>query len=64
VAALLARLWAADAGRADQATPLTIDTDSAIVEVQGRPKQSTAFGYTKVRGCHPQFPICARPDRW
>jgi len=56
---LLARLWAAGAGPADLAAPLTIDLDSSIVEVYGRAKQGAAFGYTKVRGYHPQFATCA-----
>lgn len=56
---LLARLWAAGAGPADLAGPLTIDLDSSIVPVYGRSKQGAAFGYTKVRGYHPQFATCA-----
>ena len=44
---LLARLWAAGAGPADLAAPLTIDLDSTIVAVHGRAKQGAAFGYTK-----------------
>ena len=56
---LLARLWAAGAGPADLAAPLTIDLDSSIVPVYGRAKQGAAFGYTKVRGYHPQFATCA-----
>jgi hypothetical protein len=46
---LLARLWAAGAGPADLAGPLTIDLDSTIVAVHGRAKQGAAFGYTGVR---------------
>jgi hypothetical protein len=57
---LLARLWAAGAGPADLAGPLTIDLDSSIVPVYGRSKQGAAFGYTKVRGYHPQFATCAQ----
>jgi hypothetical protein len=57
---LLARLWAAGAGPADLAAPLTIDLDSSIVPVFGRGKQGAAFGYTKVRGYHPQFATCAQ----
>jgi hypothetical protein len=57
---LLARLWAAGAGPADLAAPLTIDLDSTIVEVHGRKKQGAAFGYTKVRGYHPQLATCAQ----
>ena len=57
---LLARLWAAGAGPADLTAPLTIDIDSTIVEVHGRAKQGAAFGYTKVRGYHPQLATCAQ----
>jgi hypothetical protein len=57
---LLARLWAAGAGPADLSGPLTIDLDSSIVPVYGRGKQGAAFGYTKVRGYHPQFATCAQ----
>jgi CheY-like chemotaxis protein len=57
---LLARLWAVGAGPADVSAPLTIDLDSTIVEVHGRKKQGAAFGYTKVRGYHPQLATCAQ----
>jgi hypothetical protein len=57
---LLARLWQAGAGPADLSAPLTMDLDSTIVEVQGRRKQGAAFGYTKVRGYHPQLATCAQ----
>ena len=57
---LLARLWAAGAGPADLAGPLTICLDSTIVAVHGRAKQGAAFGYTKVRGYHPQLATCAQ----
>ena len=57
---LLARLWAAGAGPQDLGAPLTIDIDSTIVEVHGRAKQGAAFGYTKVRGYHPQLATCAQ----
>ncbi len=57
---LLKRLWAAGAGPADLAGPLTIDLDSTIVPVHGRSKQGAAFGYTKVRGYHPQLATCAQ----
>jgi hypothetical protein len=40
--------------------PLTIDLDSPIVQVHGRAKQGTAFGYTEVRGYHPQLTTCAQ----
>lgn len=59
---LLARLWAAGAGPADVAGPLTIDLDSSIVPVHGRAKQGAAFGYPKVRGYHPQFATCAQTE--
>lgn len=56
---LMPRLWAAGKGPADLAGLLTIDLDSSIVAVYGRSKQGAAFGYTKVRGYHPQFATCA-----
>ena len=56
---LLARLWAAGAGPADLSAPMTIDVDSTIVPVFGRGKQGAAFGYTKVRGYHPQLATLA-----
>jgi hypothetical protein len=52
---LLARLWAAGAGPADPAGPLTFDLDSTIMQVYGRGKQGADYGYTKVRGYHPQL---------
>ncbi len=57
---LLARLWACGAGPADLAAPVTVDLDSTIVQVHGRAKQGAAFGYTKVRGYHPQLATCAQ----
>jgi hypothetical protein len=57
---LLARLWAAGAGPGELSGPLTIDVDSTIVQVAGRAKQGAAFGYTKVRGYHPQLATCAQ----
>ena len=57
---LLKRLWECGAGPDDLAEPLTIDLDSTIVEVHGRAKQGAAFGYTKVRGYHPQLATCAQ----
>jgi hypothetical protein len=57
---LLSRLWACGAGRVDLAAPLRIDLDSTIVQVHGRGKQGAAFGYTKVRGYHPQLATCAQ----
>ena len=56
---LLVRLWAAGAGPADLGAAMTIDVDSTIVPVFGRGKQGAAFGYTKVRGYHPQVATCA-----
>jgi hypothetical protein len=56
---LLVRAWAAGAGPADLAAPLTFDLDSTIVAVFGRGKQGAEFGYTKVRGYHPQLATCA-----
>ncbi len=57
---LLARLWSVGAGPKDLTAPLTIDLDSTIVQVHGRAKQGAAFGYTKVRGYHPQLATCAQ----
>lgn len=57
---LLARLWAAGAGPEDLSGPVTIDIDSTIVAVHGPQKQGAAFGYTKVRGYHPQLATCAQ----
>ncbi len=57
---LLARLWACGTGPADLTAPLTIDIDSTIVQVHGLAKQGAAFGYTKVRGYHPQLATCAQ----
>lgn len=56
---LLKRLWAAGAGPADPGGPLTVDLDSTIVAVFGRTKQGADFGYTKVRGYHPQLATLA-----
>lgn len=56
---LLVRQWAAGAGPIDLAAPMTIDVDSTIVPVFGRGKQGAAFGYTKIRGYHPQLATCA-----
>jgi len=51
--------WGCGAGPADLTAPLTIDIDSTIVQVHGRAKQGAAFGYTRVRGYHPQLATCA-----
>ena len=56
---LLARLWSAGGGPQDLSGALTIDLDSTICEVYGRGKQGAAFGYTKVRGYHPQLATLA-----
>lgn len=56
---LLVRLWAAGAGPADLSAPMTIDVDSTIVPVFGRSKQGAAFGYTTIRGYHPQLATLA-----
>ena len=60
---LLARLWAAGAGPADLSAPMTIDVDSTIVPVFGRSKQGAAFGYTNIRGYHPQLATLAETGR-
>lgn len=52
---LLARLWQSGAGPADPDGPLTFDLDSTIMQVYGRGKQGADYGYTKVRGYHPQL---------
>ena len=52
---MLARLWAAGAGPADPTGALTFDLDSTICEVHGRAKQGADYGYTRVRGYHPQL---------
>jgi hypothetical protein len=52
---VLARLWAAGAGPVDSTGPLTFDLDSTICPVYGRTKQGAGFGYTKIRGYHPQL---------
>src|SRR3954453_20889981 len=57
---LLARTWEAGAGPADLTAPLTIDIGSPICPVYGRGKQGAGFGYTKVRGYHPQLATCAQ----
>ncbi len=56
---LLKRLWDAGAGPADPGGPLMLDLDSTIVAVHGRSKQGAAFGYTNVRGYHPQLATLA-----
>ena len=56
---LLIRLWAGGARPGDLAAPLTLDLDSTIVPAYGRSKQGAGFGYTKVRGYHPQLATCA-----
>jgi hypothetical protein len=56
---LLARTWTAGAGPADPTGALTVDLDSTICPVHGRDKQGAGFGYTRVRGYHPQLATCA-----
>src|SRR4051794_30103114 len=56
---LLARLWAAGAGPSDLAGPLTIDLDSSISPSTDVGSRAPGFGYTGVRGYHPQFATCA-----
>ncbi len=58
--AVSGELWACGAGPVDLTGPLTVDLDSTIVQVHGRAKQGAAFGYTKVRGHHPQVATCAQ----
>jgi hypothetical protein len=48
---ILARAWAAGAGRQDG--PLTVDVDSTICEVCGYHKQGACYGYTRRLGYHP-----------
>jgi DDE family transposase len=56
---MLVRQWSVGAGPADLSASMTIDVDSTIVPVFGRGKQGADFGYTKVRGYHPQLATCA-----
>jgi hypothetical protein len=37
-----------------------MDLDSTIVALHGLAKQGAAFGYTRVRGYHPQLATCAQ----
>lgn len=56
---VLRRAWSAGAGPADGET-VTIDIDSTICETYGLQKEGgTRFGYTKVRGYHPQLAVVA-----
>lgn len=52
---MLARACAVGAGPAELSAPLTFDLDTTIVAVFGRGKQGADFGYTKIRGFHPQL---------
>jgi hypothetical protein len=52
--------WAAGLGPADLTAPLTIDIDSTVCRAYGVKKQGCAFGYTKVRGYHPQLATVAQ----
>lgn len=60
---VLARLWAAGGGPVDLSAPLTFDLDSTIAPVYGRSKQGASFGYTKIRGYHPQIASCAETSQ-
>ena len=53
----LGRAWAAGAGPGDDA--LTLDLDSTICEVSGKPKAGAAYGYTNVLGYHPLVAVRA-----
>jgi hypothetical protein len=57
---VLRRLWRAGAGPVDLAAPVTLDMDSTICPVYGKAKQGADYGYTKVRGYHPQIATCAQ----
>jgi hypothetical protein len=52
--------WAAGLGPTDLSAPLTIDIDSTVCRCYGLKKQGCAFGYTKVRGYHPQLATMAQ----
>lgn len=56
----LKRAWAAGLGPTDLAAPLTIDVDSTVCQAYGLQKQGCKFGYTKVRGYHPQIATIAQ----
>lgn len=47
----LRRAWKLGAGPGS--SPLVIDVDSTVCEVEGKQKQGAAYGYTKVLGYHP-----------
>jgi hypothetical protein len=51
IAEAIRRAWSLGVGPG--ATPMTIDLDSTIVEVQWDHKEGAAYGYTKVLGYHP-----------
>ena len=57
--ALLGRLFAAGAGPAELAGAHLVDLDSSICPVYGQAKQGAGYGYTKVRGYHPQLATLA-----
>ena len=48
---VLGKAWTLGAGPGDN--PLIIDIDSTIVEVYGKEKEGSSYGYTKVLGQHP-----------
>jgi Transposase DDE domain group 1 len=51
IAETIRRAWQLGAGPG--AEPMTIDLDSTICEVHGKPKQGAAYGYTRKLGYHP-----------
>lgn len=55
---VLGKAWALGAGPGDN--PLIIDIDSTIVEVYGKEKEGSGYGYTNVLGQHPL--IATRSD--
>jgi hypothetical protein len=55
----LKRAWAAGLGPRRLDGPLTIDVDSTVCQAYGVDKQGCRFGYTKVRGYHPQIATIA-----
>jgi Transposase DDE domain group 1 len=51
VGRVLERAWRFAAGPGT--SPLVIDLDSTVCEVEGKQKQGAGFGYTRVFGYHP-----------
>ena len=60
---LLARLWAAGAGPADLAAPLTIDLDSTIVAVHGQAKQGRRSATPRSAAATRSWRPARRPGR-